>query len=86
HRPARSAGEWHRSWARGALHARRARELGGVRGVHAFVFQGFLPMVRFRRPDRTARKSARHALGTLLAFLLGAAAAARPQPRSQAPV
>ncbi|HEX4733775.1 MAG TPA: glycosyltransferase family 2 protein [Thermoleophilaceae bacterium] len=80
HRPARSIGEWHRSWARGALHADRARRIGGAKGVHAFVFTGVGPLLRFRRPDRTGRKSIRHAAGSLAAFLLGAATAARPQP------
>jgi hypothetical protein len=81
HRPARSVAEWHRSWARGALHAARARSIGGLRGVHAFAFGGMLPLLRFRRPDRTGRKSLRHTAGSMAAFLGGAAAALRtPQP------
>jgi glycosyltransferase involved in cell wall biosynthesis len=84
HRPARSLGEWHRSWARGGLHAERARRLGGMRGAHAFAFAGVVPLLRFRRPDRTGRRSVRHAAGSLAAFLLGGAAAARrPQPRGR---
>jgi hypothetical protein len=86
HRPARSVGEWHRTWARGALHAAHARQLGGLRGVHSFVFAGVMPLIRFRRPDRAGRKSVRHALGSLAAFLLGAAAVFRPQPRERADV
>jgi hypothetical protein len=81
HRPARSVGEWHRTWARGALHAERARRLGGLRGLHAFAFAGLLPLLRFRRPDRAGRKSIRYTADSLAAFLLGAAAGARrPQP------
>jgi glycosyltransferase involved in cell wall biosynthesis len=84
HRPARSVGEWQRTRARGALHAERARELGGLRGFHALAFAGLLPLIRFRRPDRAGRKSIRHAAGTLGAFLLGAATALRqPQPRGR---
>lgn len=86
HRPARSVGEWHRTWARGALHAERARRLRGLRGLHSFLFAGVMPLVRFRRPGRAGRKSVRHALGSLAAFLLGAAAALKPQPRGAADV
>ena len=86
HRPARSLGEWHRTRARGALHAERARRLGGLQGLHAFVFTGLMPLLRFRRPDRAGRQSVRHAVGSLGAFLLGAASAARPQPRDSSDV
>jgi hypothetical protein len=83
HRPARSIGEWHRTWARGALHADRARRLGGLKGLHSFVFAGLGPLLRFRRPDRAGRKSIRHSAGSLGAFVLGAAAACRPQPHAR---
>jgi glycosyltransferase involved in cell wall biosynthesis len=83
-RPARSVGEWHRTWARGGLHAQRARSMGGLRGLHAFGFGGVLPLVRFRRPDRAGRRSLRHTAGSLAAFLAGAAAALRrPQPQGR---
>jgi hypothetical protein len=55
-----------------------------MRGAHAFAFAGVVPLLRFRRPDRTGRRSVRHAAGSLAAFLLGGAAAARrPQPRGR---
>jgi hypothetical protein len=79
-------GEWHRLRASGGLHARRARQIGGLGGLHAFVFSGLLPLVRFRRPDRSGRDSLRHAAGALLAFTVGAAAAARPKHRPRRPV
>jgi glycosyltransferase involved in cell wall biosynthesis len=77
HRPARSVAEWHRTRARGALHANHALELGGLRGLHSFAFRGVLPLLRFRRPDRFGRKSLRHTVGSLTAFFLGAASAVR---------
>jgi hypothetical protein len=77
HRPARSVAEWHRTRARGALHASHALSLGGLRGLHSFAFKGLLPLLRFRRPDRFGRKSLRHTAGSLTAFLVGAASALR---------